>query len=214
MNSAIDGSILGGAMGAIMASRSAFELGAAGGGARFIGLSAVRSALSFAGFLASYNGGTCALESARGKRDVWNPFMVGGFIGVGGALPGWMTPLPHAPYLYRNNKALVGAGLSSALLCSFFYFISSGGSREPAPADLPSPSSATTPGASTAGQYRPAMPQPTMPQPVMPQPVMPQPNADMSAAWPSADPDMSEWQQQQDQMMHGIGKEDLVDKWK
>ena len=94
----------------------------------------LRSAISLGGFLSFYNGGTCSLERARGKKDAFNPFAVGGLIGIAGGLPGYLTPMPHAPYLYRNTRALAGAGLSSALLCSALPFLFGGGTpREEAP---------------------------------------------------------------------------------
>ena len=142
IGSAMDGAILGGGLGGIMAMGQAATHGISASAISLVVRSAIRSGLSLAGFLAAFNGGTCSLESARGKSDVFNPFAVGCAIGIAGALPGWIAPLPHAPYLYRNNRALAGAGLSSAMLCSFFYFLSGGAREVPAvlapPAAVPS----------------------------------------------------------------------------
>ena len=177
-------------------------------------LNAVRSGLSFASFLATYNGGTCVLENARGKRDVFNPFVVGGGIGLAGALPGWMTPLPHAPWTYRNNRALVGAGLSSALLCSFFYMLSA----EPSRQELRQPTTGVAP---PAGQNA----TPPMLQPVMPPPVgqsagmdfyQPPPlkgkdyESSLSSGWMPHTPESSELDEERSAT---FGKEDLIDKW-
>jgi hypothetical protein len=204
-NSAVDGVILGGALGGIIASTRAFELGVSGGAGRFMLASSLRSGLSFAWFLASFNGGTCTLENMRGKRDVVNPFVVGGLMGVAGALPGYMTPMPHAPWTYRNNRALAGAGISSALLCSFFYFISSA-SREPAPegTSLPSPGS----GAPAGAPAYPTMPHPVMPQPTMPEPFSYAPAPEWEEPSTQATPDTAGG------MMGSFGKEEIVDKWK
>ena len=137
IGSAVDGCILGGALGGIFASGQALQLGLVGGGI-FVLRSAARSAISLGGFLSFYNGGTCSLERARGKKDAFNPFAVGGLIGIAGGLPGYLTPMPHAPYLYRNTRALAGAGLSSALLCSALPFLFGGGTpREEAPGAPP-----------------------------------------------------------------------------
>jgi len=222
VNSAVDGVILGGALGGIMASTRAFELGVRGGAGRFMLVSSLRSGLSFAGFLASFNGGTCVLENLRGRRDVVNPFVVGGFMGVAGALPGWMTPMPHAPWTYRNNRALVGAGISSALLCSFFYLISSG-SREPAPqGPVLSPGSGAPAGA-------PASPVQTMPLPIMSQPTMPEPfpyssepareeqfkYGSSNDGWSASTPEFATRETAgREELSGSFGKEEIVDKWK
>ena len=78
IGSGLDGGIMGGAIGAIMASGTALQAGFSGGGLQLLARAGFRSAISFGGFLASYNGGICSLERMRGKRDFINPFVVGG----------------------------------------------------------------------------------------------------------------------------------------
>ena len=130
IGSALDGGIFGAAIGSLMATGPAFSHGLLQGGLAHILRSGVRSALSVGGFMATYNGGLCTLEKTRQKRDVFNPFFLGGFIGVAGAIPGYVQPLASAPWAYRNPRALIGSGLGSAALCSFFWMISSGGAVE------------------------------------------------------------------------------------
>jgi len=117
-----------------MATRTALSYGFNLDALRLILRSGMTSAFSFGGFLAVYNGGICSLEKFRGSRDIVNPFVVGACIGVVGAVPGYLTPQPQAPWAFRNPRALVGAGLSSALLCSFFWGLSAGGTSRDAPA--------------------------------------------------------------------------------
>uniref|UniRef100_A0A7S4C3Y9 Mitochondrial import inner membrane translocase subunit TIM22 n=1 Tax=Chrysotila carterae TaxID=13221 RepID=A0A7S4C3Y9_CHRCT len=124
----LDGGIIGGAIGGIMASRTAIAFGPSLGALRILAVGMGQSGLSLGGFLAAYNGGICSLERMRNKRDVANPFIVGGIMGVAGSIPSYATPVATAPWAYRNPRALAGAGLSSALLCSFFWSIS--GPRE------------------------------------------------------------------------------------
>ena len=135
VGSLLDGGVFGAAIGSLMAAGPAFSQGLFNGGLRFLVRSGLQSALSVGGFMATYNGGICSLERLRAKRDVVNPFLVGGLIGVAGSVPGFVRPLPNAPWAYRNPRALVGSGLGSALLCSFFWLLSNGaGERQPAPA--------------------------------------------------------------------------------
>ena len=140
VGSLIDGGVFGAAIGSLMATGPAFSQGLFNGGLRIILRSGLQSALSVGGFMSVYNGGICSFESLRSKRDVLNPFLVGGLIGVAGGLPGFVRPLPTAPWAYRNPRALVGSGLGSAMLCSFFWMLSAGGlERPPAPERQPAP---------------------------------------------------------------------------
>ena len=118
IGAALDGGIFGAAIGGLMATGPAFSHGLMNGGMRFIMRSGMQSALSVGGFMATYNGGICSLEKLRARRDVVNPFAVGFGIGVAGALPGYLQPLPNAPWAFRNSRALVGGGFGSAMLCS------------------------------------------------------------------------------------------------
>jgi len=130
---AVDGGICGAAIGSLMATGPAMANGLFNGGLRHIMRSGMASAVSVGGFMATFNGGVCSLEKARAKRDVVNPFLVGFGIGVAGAVPGYVQPLPNAPWAYRNPRALIGGGVGSAMLCSFFWMLShSGGERLPA----------------------------------------------------------------------------------
>ena len=113
IGSAIDGGIFGGAIGSIMATGNALQLGLTNGGFRLILRSGAASAVSIGGFLATYNGGVCSLERWRKRRDVVNPFIIGGIMGVAGAVPGYLTPHPAAPWAYRNPRALVSGGFTS-----------------------------------------------------------------------------------------------------
>lgn len=115
VGAAIDGCIFGGAIGAIMSSGTAFQAGLTNGGLQVILRSGAASALSVGGFLASYNGGVCTMERMRSRRDVVNPFIVGGVMGVLGAVPGYLRPHPAAPWAYRNPRALVSGGLTSCV---------------------------------------------------------------------------------------------------
>ena len=138
VGSLIDGGVFGAAIGSLMATGPAFSQGLFNGGLRIILRSGLQSALSVGGFMSVYNGGICSFESLRSKRDVLNPFLVGGLIGVAGGLPGFVRPLPTAPWAYRNPRALVGSSLGSAMLCSFFWMLSAGGlERPPAPERQP-----------------------------------------------------------------------------
>ena len=135
VGSAIDGGVFGAAIGSLMATGPAFSQGLLNGGLRFLLRSGLQSALSVGGFMSVYNGGVCSLESLRSKKDVVNPFIVGGGIGIVGAMPGYLRPLPTAPWAYKNPRALVGNGLGSAMLTSFFWLLShGGGERQPVPA--------------------------------------------------------------------------------
>ena len=134
VGSLIDGGVFGAAIGSLMATGPAFSQGLFNGGLRILLRSGLQSAVSVGGFMSVYNGGICSLESLRSKRDVVNPFLVGGLIGVAGAIPGFVRPMPTAPWAYKNPRALVGSGLGSAMLCSFFWMLSAGGlERQPAP---------------------------------------------------------------------------------
>ena len=138
VGSLIDGGVFGAAIGSLMATGPAFSQGLFNGGLRILLRSGLQSAVSVGGFMSVYNGGICSLESLRSKRDVVNPFLVGGLIGVAGAIPGFVRPLPTAPWAYKNPRALVGSGLGSAMLCSFFWMLSAGGlERQPAPERQP-----------------------------------------------------------------------------
>jgi len=150
--SGVDGGILGGVIGSLMASRAVLSVGLSVESVKLIARSGVASAFSFGGFLAVYNGGICSLERFRKRRDMANPFIVGALVGVGGAIPGYLTPQPQAPWAFRNPRALFGAGLSSALLCSFFWSLSSGSSSS-------SESPASSPTSPPSEQAAPALEQ-------------------------------------------------------
>lgn len=217
ITSAIEGGIIGGALGGIMASGSALSLGFSVQALGLIARLSFSSALSFGGFLAAFNGGSCSMERLRGTRDWFNPFVMGGVMGVAGALPGFFRPLPTAPWAYRNPRALAGAGLSSAALCSFFWWFSNGSRELPSPADdvaaKPHPVASPVPA-------RPAL---IMPPPidevaerselydsmrgptVMPEPLMPE-------------PPQNDWESYSSPMPAGTsgnarGKEQLLDPW-
>uniref|UniRef100_A0A7S0L0E6 Mitochondrial import inner membrane translocase subunit TIM22 n=1 Tax=Coccolithus braarudii TaxID=221442 RepID=A0A7S0L0E6_9EUKA len=135
-----------------MASRAALSIGLHADAVRLVFGGAVAGAMQFGGFLAVYNGGICTTERLRGKRDMANPFVVGGVMGVSGALPSFVQPTSSAPWAYRNPRALAAAGLSSAMMCSFFWSLGSSSRPLPEPApEVTSPSS-TLPVPSTQPQ--------------------------------------------------------------
>merc|ERR1719198_1372017 len=110
-------------------------------------------------------------------------------MGLAGALPGFLTPMPTAPWAYRNPRALAGAALSSGALCSFFWWFSNGARElEDGSRDLPG----STP--------------PQNPALVMPPP---QGGGGEYAAWT---PSEIHEQSQQPSRSEG-GKEQLVDPW-
>uniref|UniRef100_A0A7S0E8Y0 Mitochondrial import inner membrane translocase subunit TIM22 n=1 Tax=Phaeocystis antarctica TaxID=33657 RepID=A0A7S0E8Y0_9EUKA len=170
VGSLIDGGVFGGAIGSLMATGPAFSQGLFNGGLRILLRSGLQSAVSVGGFMATYNGGICSLESMRSKRDVVNPFLVGGLIGVAGAIPGFVRPLPTAPWAYKNPRALVGSGLGSAMLCSFFWMLSAGGlERQPATAPAAEPAAAERQPVPVPAARAPPASQPTQPADAYPQ---------------------------------------------
>jgi len=174
--SGIDGGLFGGAIGLIMTSRTALSFGLSVHSLRILVAGTVSSAVSFGGFLACYNGGVCSLERFRRRRDAVNPFVVGGVIGVAGALPSYATPQANAPWAYRNPRTLVGAAFSSGALCSFFWVLSRGGQ----PQALPEPAAPTPPELPASSQL-PPLPLPSS-QPLEPQQANPPPALVMNEA--------------------------------
>ena len=158
ISSAIDGGIFGAAIGSIMASGSALQLGFANGGMRLMLRSGMASAFSVGGFLASYNGGVCYLERFRKKRDVVNPAVVGGVMGMAGALPGYLHQNPQAPWAYKNPRAVIGGGMTSALLCSFLWSMSHMGAAERAERSAEQPPKPSAEEAVTPATRMPAAP--------------------------------------------------------
>ena len=114
LGAALDGAIFGSAIGAFMAAGNAYR--ASSGGLKILLRSGAASGMSVGGFLATYNGGVCSLEKLRTRKDFVNPFIVGGFMGVAGAVPGYLQPLPAAPWAYRNPRALISSGFTSCVL--------------------------------------------------------------------------------------------------
>ncbi|KAL3913825.1 MAG: hypothetical protein SGPRY_007843 [Prymnesium sp.] len=86
LSSGVEGGLFGCAIGGIMASGAAFQLGFLNGGLRLIVGNGLVTALQVGGFLAAYSGGVCALERARKQQDVFNPALVGGLMGMAGAV--------------------------------------------------------------------------------------------------------------------------------
>ncbi len=133
----LDGASLGAAIGGIISGAQAVGglssgTETVGSAIRHVGRSALRSGLSIGGVIAGYTGGVCSLERLRSKRDVANPFLVGGVLGAASTL----RMVEH--HDGRNKvralslvpRAMVGAGLSSALLCSLFWSLQQPSRRE------------------------------------------------------------------------------------
>eukprot|EP00316_Scyphosphaera_apsteinii_P009014 CAMPEP_0119307530 /NCGR_PEP_ID=MMETSP1333-20130426/8002_1 /TAXON_ID=418940 /ORGANISM="Scyphosphaera apsteinii, Strain RCC1455" /LENGTH=243 /DNA_ID=CAMNT_0007311093 /DNA_START=31 /DNA_END=762 /DNA_ORIENTATION=- len=154
--SAIEGGIVGSIIGSLMACPAAISLGISGTALRLIFQGGVRSAFQLGGFLACFNGGICSMERLRDQRDAKNPFIVGGVMGVAGALPAYLMPLPSAPWSYRNGRALAGAGISSALLCSFFWSFSQS-SKESHPTPVPAAPLPVQPQSDAPSQHMPEL---------------------------------------------------------
>ena len=124
----IDGAFFGGAIGGIINSAQAMSGLASGaetmGSAlRHVIRSSARSGISLGLALATYSSGVCSLERARGKRDVANPFLVGGMLGAVGSI---QTVELHdgqrkTRALAANPRAMIGGTLSSAMLCALFW---------------------------------------------------------------------------------------------
>eukprot|EP00966_Prymnesium_polylepis_P065268 1514896-Prymnesium_polylepis.1 len=87
-----------------MASGGALQLGFFNGGLQLMMRSGMGSAMSVGGFLASYNGGVCSLERFRRRKDAANPFVVGGAMGLVGAIPGYLVQSPQV----KGHGASVG----------------------------------------------------------------------------------------------------------
>ena len=126
----VDGGIFGAAIGSIIASAQAIS--GITGGTETIGSaikhvlrSGSRSALSLGTALASYSGGVCSLEKARGKSDVVNPFLVGGILGAFGSVQ--RVEVHDGQHMRKvfaaNPRAMLGGSVSSGLLCSLFWYI-------------------------------------------------------------------------------------------
>lgn len=126
----IDGGFFGAAIGSIVSSAQAIA-SVAGGNESFLSAcrnvarSGFQSGLSLGGALAGYSGGVCTLESARGRRDVLNPFLVGGVIGaVGSVQRVEVHDGQHKRRIFMGNpRAMLGRSLSSAMLCSVFWYM-------------------------------------------------------------------------------------------
>lgn len=202
IGSALDGGVFGAIIGALFATAPAVSHGLLNGGLRFIGASAMRSGFSLGGFMATYNGGVCSLEKARGTKDVLNPFVVGFGSGVVGALPGYVHPMPQAPWAYRNPRALLGGGLGSGLLCAFFWGLSRVGRETAAPAEE---EKAAAPQPPSAPLVRPPAAVPQMPKPVETE------FLDAAGAPPAAAPDFATFAPPPDQQ--GGDAEALRDPW-
>lgn len=116
IGAAVDGGIFGAAIGAIMASGAALQAGFTHGGLRLILRSGFATAISVGGFLGSYNGGICTLERFRKRRDAINPAIVGGIMGVVGAVSlavfEWLrlSRSPNVGFALLLSPILVDAG--------------------------------------------------------------------------------------------------------
>jgi hypothetical protein len=126
----VDGSFFGGAIGGIIASASAIGGVLSGGesvGSAFMHVlrSGGRSALSLGSLVAGYNGGVCTLERMRRKRDVANPFVIGGLMGLVGSVS--RVDVHDGQHKRRvlalNPRLALSSALSSAMLCSVFWWM-------------------------------------------------------------------------------------------
>ena len=126
----IDGGMFGGAIGGIIASAQAISALSAGSdtivsAVQHVVRSGFRSALSLGVALAGYSGGVCSLEKARGRRDMVNPFLVGGLMGAVGSVQ--RVEFHDGQHKKRalsfNPRAMMGGAFSSAALCSLFWWM-------------------------------------------------------------------------------------------
>ena len=89
---------------------------------RTVGAQAARSGVGFGLFLATFNGGMCLMEAARGgQRDAANAAVAGGLAGFCGALPRFLrlsssNPDPNALLAFRNPRFLAAQTLGTAVL--------------------------------------------------------------------------------------------------
>ena len=71
------------------------------------------------------SGGVCSLERTRGRRDVLNPFLVGGLMGAIGSVQ--RVDFHDGQTKHRgfsvNPRAMAGSAVSSALLCTLFWYV-------------------------------------------------------------------------------------------
>jgi len=126
----IDGGAFGAAIGGIVASAQGVS-SLASGTESFVGMirgiagSGMRSGLSLGGALAGYTGGVCTLERTRGRRDGFNPFLVGGLMGALGSVQRieYHDGQHRGRALSINPRAMLGSSVSSAMLCTLFWYI-------------------------------------------------------------------------------------------
>jgi hypothetical protein len=163
----VDGSFFGGAIGGIIASASAIGgimSGAESVGSAFMHVirSGGRSALSLGSLIAGYNGGVCTLERLRRKRDVANPFVIGGIMGFVGSVS--RIEVHDGQHKRRvlalNPRAALSGALSSAMLCSVFWWMQrredTDTSRVPEPSAPTAPGSGRVPAMAPDASTRPA----------------------------------------------------------
>ena len=137
--SCIDGGCFGAAIGAIFSSARAMSSLAAGtesvvGALGMVARSGLQSGLSLGAALGFYSGGVCSLEQFRSKRDLVNPFLVGGIMGAFGAVQRVevhdgqrkMRVLAYSP------RGMAVGALTSGMLCSLFWYIQQPTRREAA----------------------------------------------------------------------------------
>lgn len=126
----IDGGTFGAAIGGIFASANAIGSITGGtesivGAARTVFRASAASAMSLGLALGAYTGGVCSMERWRGKKDVVNPFVIGG---IGGAIGAIQRVEAHdgqhrRTVLAFSGRGLMAGSLSSAMLCSVFWYM-------------------------------------------------------------------------------------------
>ena len=126
----VDGGIFGATIGSIIASAQSVSGMMSGtetvrSSIMHVIRSGGRSFVSLGVALGSYSGGVCSLEKARGKKDVVNPFLVGGVLGALGSVQ--RVDVHDGQTMRRvlsaSPRAMVGGSVSSGLLCSIFWYI-------------------------------------------------------------------------------------------
>lgn len=127
----VDGGMFGAAIGSIVASAQAVTSVASGAdsipsAARGVFRAGWQGGLRLGAALAGYSGGVCSLEKMRGRRDAANPFLIGGVMGALGTVQRvdyHDGQTQHRRVLSVNPRAMMGASLSSALLCTMFWYL-------------------------------------------------------------------------------------------
>jgi len=126
LEAGVSGAFIGGALGGGLAAGQYFAqraknmLPPGSSGARTIGTQFAKSGVGFGLFLATFNGGMCLCEAARGgKRDAANAAVAGGVAGFLGALPRFLklgSSDPNAMVAFRNPRFLAAQTLGTALV--------------------------------------------------------------------------------------------------